>query len=520
MVNATEAQSVSFDDLPLAPQMKDILRAYKFVTPTPIQVKAIPPAMQGDDVIGIAQTGTGKTLAFGLPMIERLARHKGRGLVILPTRELALQVEEELNKLGSKLGMKTVVLIGGANMGKQIRDLKSKPHVIVCTPGRLIDHMEQRTVKLDEVKILVLDEADRMLDMGFAPQLNKILATVPKERQTLLFSATMPQDIVTIANKYMKTPLRIEVAQQGTASERVTQELIIVHKAEKLALLKSILGEYKGTILVFSRTKHGAKKICAAIKVMGHTSAELHANKSLSQRREALEGFKIGRYRVLVATDIAARGIDVKGIELVVNYDLPDASEDYVHRIGRTGRAGKEGKAISFATPDQLGDVRSIERLIRMKLPVTKRTGLTRIEFPVVADDRYTARPFSGPRGGSRAGSGSSAIKPYSKFRAQGSSSPRPAARAPYAGKSYPVPAPSAFGAPKVATTSEYSTPASRTFAPASTSTRPLFKKDGFKGRSGAKGKPRGFRKYEPAERFDKDDAAPATGQYSFKTTI
>ena len=357
--------------------------------------------------------------------------------------------------------------------------------------------------------------------MGFAPQLARIMTAVPKERQTLLFSATMPQDIVTIANKHMKTPVRIEVAQQGTASERVSQELIIVNKAEKLSLLKTILDEYKGTILVFSRTKHGAKKICAAIKVMGHTSAELHANKSLSQRREALEGFKIGRYRVLVATDIAARGIDVKGIELVINYDLPDASEDYVHRIGRTGRAGREGRAISFATPDQTTDVRSIERLIRMKLPVSKRTGLTRLEFPAGSDDRYpshSARPFSGPRGtGSRAGSDSSAIKPYSKFRAQGSSSSRPAARAPYVGKSYPLPAPSAFGAPKVATTSsEYSTPAPR---PA-TSSRPPFKRDGFK-KPGAKGKARGFRKYEPAERFDSDsDKGPATGQYSFKTTI
>lgn len=502
MVNATEAQGVSFDDLPLAPQMKDILRALKFVTATPIQVKAIPVAMQGGDVIGIAQTGTGKTLAFGLPMIERLARNKGRGLVILPTRELALQVEEELRKFGGKIGMKSVVLIGGANMGKQIRDLKAKPHVIICTPGRLIDHMEQRTVNLSDVKILVLDEADRMLDMGFAPQLNKILATVPLDRQTLLFSATMPQDIVTIANKYMKTPVRIEVAQQGTASERVSQELIIVHKMEKLSLLKTILDEYKGTILVFSRTKHGAKKICAAVKVMGHTSAELHANKSLSQRREALDGFKMGKYRVLVATDIAARGIDVKGIELVINYDLPDASEDYVHRIGRTGRAGKEGKAISFATPDQTTDVRSIERLIRMKLPVSKRTGLTRIEFPAGSDDRYpshTVRPNSRPS------------TPYNKFRAQGSSS-RPA----YTGKSYPAPTPSAFGTPKVATTSEYSTPAPR---PA-TSSRPPFKRDGFK-KPGGKGKARGFRKYEPAERFDSDsDNGPATGQYSFKTTI
>jgi ATP-dependent RNA helicase RhlE len=402
--------------------------------------------------------------------------------VILPTRELALQVEEELRKIGGKIGMKTVVLIGGANMGKQIRDLKAKPHVIIATPGRLIDHMEQKTVKLDEVKILVLDEADRMLDMGFAPQLNRILSSVPTERQTLLFSATMPQDIVTIATKHMKTPVRVEVAQQGTASERVSQELIITEKSNKLSLLSALLKEYAGTVLVFSRTKHGATKICLAVKKMGHTSAELHANRSLSQRREALDGFKMGKYRVLIATDIAARGIDVKGIELVINYDLPDASEDYVHRIGRTGRAGQEGKAISFATPDQMQDVRSIERLIRMKLPVGKRTNLPRVDFPM-----SSAPAPVRPMGGSN---------PYRKFRSQGDR---------------PAPRPS-YGTPKPA--------AAHSTAPQTAGSRPPFKRDGFKKPAGGKGKARGFRKYEPAERFDADDSGPATGQYAFRTTL
>ncbi|MFA5946175.1 MAG: DEAD/DEAH box helicase [Patescibacteria group bacterium] len=504
MVNASEAQSVSFDDLPLAPQIKEILAALKFVTATPIQAKAIPVAMAGTDVIGIAQTGTGKTLAFGVPMIERLARHKGRGLVILPTRELALQVEEELHKIGGKIGMKTVVLIGGANMGKQIRDLKAKPHVIVATPGRLIDHMEQKTVRLDEVKILVLDEADRMLDMGFAPQLNKILMTVPKERQTLLFSATMPQDIVSIATKHMKTPVRVEVAQQGTAAERVTQELIMTEKVNKLSLLAALLKEYAGTVLVFSRTKHGATKICTAVKKMGHTAAELHANRSLSQRREALDGFKIGKYRVLIATDIAARGIDVKGIELVINYDLPDASEDYVHRIGRTGRAGKEGKAISFATPDQMQDIRSIERLIRMKLPVSRRTNLPRVDFPA-----STYAP-SAP---------TSSRPPYRKFgSSQGGERSAPRSR-PFGAKRF---APDQGGVSSPAFVQGKTTPTvAQSTAPRTEGSRPPFKRDGFK-KSGPGGKkPRGFRKYEPAARFDEDsDKGPSTGQYSFKTTI
>jgi ATP-dependent RNA helicase RhlE len=380
----TQRQGGGFDGLGIAPGLLAALDHLKFSTPTPIQAKSIPAAIEGKDLIGIAQTGTGKTLAFGIPMIQRLAQVKGRGLVILPTRELALQVEEHLHKIGRGLGLRTAVLIGGASMNVQLQELRKNPHIVIATPGRLIDHLNQRTIDLRDVKILVLDEADRMLDMGFAPQINKILVAVPRERQTMLFSATMPDSIVKMASKYMKLPLRIEVARAGTAAERVEQEIFFVSKEEKPRLLDKLLAEYHGSVLVFSRTKFGAKKIARSVNIMGHRAAEIHSNRSLNQRREALDGFKSGKYRVLVATDIAARGIDVTGIELVINYDLPDNAEDYVHRIGRTGRAGHAGRAVSFAAPDQRNEVRDIERLIRLNLPVSKLVELPPARKPVV----------------------------------------------------------------------------------------------------------------------------------------
>ena len=389
-----------FYGLGIAPKLLEALERQKITTPTPIQEKAIPSALEGKDLMGIAQTGTGKTLAFGIPMIQRLARVKGRGLVILPTRELALQVDEEFQKIARHIGLRTAVLIGGQSMQPQKSALSRKPHVIIATPGRLIDHLEQRTLKLDDIRVLVLDEADRMLDMGFEPQIKRILAAVPptSERQTLLFSATMPPEITNIAKKYMALPLRVEIARAGTASETVAQELFVVHKNDKLRLLDKVLQETHGTVLVFSRTKHGAKKIMIAVKRMGHAAAEIHSNRSLAQRREALEGFKRGKYRVLIATDIAARGIDVKGIELVVNFDLPDAAENYVHRIGRTGRAGLVGRAISFATPEQSSDVRAIERLTRVAIPRGNHG-----ELPPARAGAPAGREFDDyPRGGSR----------------------------------------------------------------------------------------------------------------------
>ncbi|MBF0492283.1 MAG: DEAD/DEAH box helicase [Deltaproteobacteria bacterium] len=358
----------AFSSLGISPRILKILEELKFKIPTPIQHQSIPTGIEGKDIIGIAQTGTGKTLAFGIPMLHRLQSIVGRGLILLPTRELALQVEETLEKMGRSLAIGTAVLIGGESFNKQVLALQKKPQIIIATPGRLLDHLQQRTIKLDDIKILVLDEADRMLDMGFAPQINQILKTVPKQRQTLLFSATMPAAIVKIAATYMALPVRIEVAPSGTAAEQVEQEIIIVNKDLKLALLATILHKSEGTALVFSRTKHGAKKICRDLNFIGYSAAEIHSNRSLNQRKEALEGFKTGRYRILVATDIAARGIDVHNIGMVINFDLPDQSEDYVHRIGRTGRAGREGRAISFATPDQRADIREIEKLIRKTL--------------------------------------------------------------------------------------------------------------------------------------------------------
>src|SRR3989344_1589524 len=369
----TPIQSTSgFQGLGLAPKLLEILHNNGFKIPTPIQQQAIPVAVLGKDIMGIAQTGTGKTLAFGLPMLQTIAKTKTLGLVVLPTRELALQVNEALENIGKSFGLKTAVLIGGESMHKQLMNLRRHPHIIIATPGRLIDHLEQKTARLDKVGILVLDEADRMLDMGFAPQLKQIMARVPAVRQTMLFSATMPAEIIHIAATFMKLPVRVEVAPAGTVANKVTQEIIFVEKHGKLEQLKKILTEYSGSTLIFCRTKFGAKKIAFAIRNLAHSASEIHSNRSLNQRIEALQGFKVGKYRVLVATDIAARGIDVTGIELVINFDLPEAPSDYVHRIGRTGRAGLEGHAISFATPDQRRDVRDIERLIRATLPLSK----------------------------------------------------------------------------------------------------------------------------------------------------
>jgi ATP-dependent RNA helicase RhlE len=381
-----QSETLSFYGLGIAPKILELIDRMKFKVPTPIQHKAIPVAIEGKDIIGIAQTGTGKTLAFGIPMVQRLAQSSARGLVLVPTRELALQVEETIQKLGPALGLRTVALIGGASMFNQLQILRRHPRVIIATPGRLLDHLGQKSLRLNDVNILVLDEADRMLDMGFMPQIEKVLEYLPKERQTMLFSATIPEKIIRIASRHMKLPVSVEIAPSGTAAKNVTHELFIIKKEEKSQLLLKLLEQYRGTVLIFSRTKRGAARITRGLRSLYHNAAEIHSDRSLSQRREALEGFKTGKYRILVATDIAARGIDVKGIELVVNYDLPDDSENYIHRIGRTGRMEHEGRAISFATPDQRGDVRNIEGVMKKTLPIVKHPEFKASEFeaPVV----------------------------------------------------------------------------------------------------------------------------------------
>ena len=366
--NTIPTPPTDFRMLGIAPAMLKILDQKGISAPTPIQHQTIPAALNGKDIVGIAQTGTGKTFAFGLPMLQRLAAGTGKGLVLVPTRELAYQAEDSLAPYASAVGIRMAVFVGGSPMHLQLKMLKNNPRILIATPGRLNDHLERRTVTLKEVDVLVLDEADRMLDMGFKPQINLILKHVPRQRQTLLFSATMPQEIFSLATREMQLPLRIEVAPSGTAAAKIEQELIIVRQEHKSMLLMSLMKEIRGSVLIFSRTKHGAKKIRRALDAAGHRAAEIHANRSLGQRREALEGFKRGKYRILVATDIAARGIDVNDIAVVINYDLPNDPLDYIHRIGRTGRAGRSGNAISFALPGQARDIRNIEKLLSATL--------------------------------------------------------------------------------------------------------------------------------------------------------
>jgi ATP-dependent RNA helicase RhlE len=391
---------MTFGGLGIAPKILDVLSRLGFKTPTSIQHKAIPAAIEGKDIIGIAQTGTGKTLAFGIPLIQQILKAgKGKGLIILPTRELALQINESMQKIGRGFGIRTAVLIGGAPIYNQKRAIRENPHIIIGTPGRIIDHLEQKTLRLHDVTILVLDEADRMFDMGFAPQINKILKVVPRDRQTMLFSATIPDGVVKIASNHMKLPVRVEIARSGTTAENVEHELFVVKKDQKFPLLRKLLEEYKGSVLIFLRIKFSARRICDYLRNIGISAAEIHSNRSLGQRREALDGFKLGRYRVLVATDIASRGIDVKGIELVINFDLPENPEDYVHRIGRTGRAGMAGKAISFALPDQGSKVREIERLTRLYLPISKLPDLpSNLNQPSSTFNKFNRSNYSSHR--------------------------------------------------------------------------------------------------------------------------
>ncbi len=388
MNNIKQKEDISFDGLGIAPRLLGILADLGYQVPTPIQSQAIPVALEGKDIVGVAQTGTGKTLAFGIPMLQLLATQKGVGLILLPTRELAMQVNESLKVIGKKIGLRTTVLIGGEPIVKQLKSLKRKPHIIIATPGRLTDHANRKTLSLKNVRVLVLDEADMMLDMGFLPQIKTILRLVPKQRQTMLFSATMPNPIIKIASEYMISPTRIEVAPTGTSAENVDQEVIVVEKAYKIDYLIDILGKTKGPVLIFMSTRYAVIDLTKELKKFQFTVAEIHSDRSLGQRKEALEGFKLGKYRILIATDIAARGIDVKEIELVVNYDLPEKTEDYVHRIGRTARAGKSGKAISFVMPSQIRILRQIERLINKTIKTNKTEEELRAIVLTTPDER------------------------------------------------------------------------------------------------------------------------------------
>jgi ATP-dependent RNA helicase RhlE len=357
---------MQFQELGLSQKALGALERAGFEAPTPVQAQAIPPALQGKDVIGSAATGTGKTLAFALPILERLeGKHGTRALILAPTRELALQIGAELERFGHGRHVRSAVVIGGVGMNPQIQAFQRGVEVIVATPGRLNDHLDQGTARLDQIEILVLDEADRMLDMGFLPQLRRILQHLPKKRQSLLFSATMAGEVQEFAREHLQHPVRVEVARSGATAERAEQQVFLVGEEEKVALLLALLGQDELSTLVFTRTKRRADRVGKALARGGHQVAVIHADRSQAQRRHALEGFRAGKYRVLVATDIAARGIDVAEIGHVINFDLPHVPEDYVHRIGRTARAEASGRASSFASPEEHDLLRGIEKFTR-----------------------------------------------------------------------------------------------------------------------------------------------------------
>ncbi|MEW6430249.1 MAG: DEAD/DEAH box helicase [Myxococcota bacterium] len=365
----SRAAPSEFAVLGLSPTSLEVLSQVGYEKPTPIQRRAIPPALEGKDVIGCAATGTGKTAAFVLPLVERLAGKPGlTALVLAPTRELALQIAEHAVRFGKAHHLEVATVIGGVGMQPQVDALRHS-NFVIATPGRLVDHLQQGTVKLDGVQALVLDEADRMLDMGFQPQLTRILARVPKKRQTLLFSATMAGEVADFAKAHLHHPVRVDVAPSGTTAAKATQCVFEVPQGEKTSLLLALLARGEESTLVFTRTRRRADKLMKALKREGHQVERIHADRSQAQRKDALDGFKSGRYRVLVATDIAARGIDVADIGHVVNYDLPHIAEDYVHRVGRTARASASGHASAFCAPEEAPLLKEIEKLIRAKVP-------------------------------------------------------------------------------------------------------------------------------------------------------
>ena len=371
---------MQFEELNLIEPLLRAVHAEGYTEPTPIQVQAIPHVLAGKDIIGCAQTGTGKTAAFALPILQRLVaqqrsneRRVTKVLVLSPTRELASQISDSFAAYGKNTGLKSMVIFGGVGQQPQTDGWRRGVDILVATPGRLLDLMQQRIIRLDTIEVFVLDEADRMLDMGFIHDVRKIIAVLPKKRQTLLFSATMPQDIQDLADSILINPVRVEVTPQATTVDKVDQSVFFVNKQDKRALLEHLLTDRERAIkrvLVFTRTKHGANKLAEQLERANIQAEAIHGNKSQTARERALANFKSGRTRVLVATDIAARGIDVDDVTHVINYDLPNEPESYVHRIGRTARAGASGTAYSFCDAEEREYLRDIEKLIRMRVPV------------------------------------------------------------------------------------------------------------------------------------------------------
>ena len=365
---------MNFSDLQIENKLKKSIELADFKTPTPIQSKSIPISLMGKDILGTAQTGTGKTLAFTIPMINKLILDKNAmALIICPTRELASQVMQTVLKLNVReIGIGNALLIGGEGMQKQLKKLKKRARIIVGTPGRINDHLKRQSLNLSKVSYLVLDETDRMLDMGFTPQIELILKFIPKQHQTLLFSATLPNNILRISEKYLNNPERIAVGSLSTPIEKIKQETFQITQDKKYHELINQLVERNGSILVFVKTKHGADKIVKRLKYDGHSADAIHGNLRQSKRERVINNFRNGKSRILIATDVAARGLDIPLIQHVINYDLPQVPEDYIHRIGRTGRAGKEGSALTFLTPSDRSMWNSISRLINPDFKILK----------------------------------------------------------------------------------------------------------------------------------------------------
>ena len=391
-----------FSGLELAQPILRAIAEEGYTTPTPIQDKSIPPLLQGRDLLGVAQTGTGKTAAFALPLLHRLAaaaqqaqRNKPRALILAPTRELAGQINDSFKTYGRHLGLRSAVIFGGVSARPQMQTMARGVHVLVATPGRLLDLMNQGQVRLDAVEYFILDEADRMLDMGFIRDVKKIIAALPARRQTGLFSATMPKSVQSLADGLLHNPVRVEVAPAATTAEKVEQQVLFVAKDKKRALLSELLKNSDiARVLVFTRTKHGANRVAKHLQQNGIEADAIHGNKTQNARQRALKGFREGSIRALVATDIAARGIDVDGVTHVINFELPNEPESYVHRIGRTARAGAGGSAISFCDHEERAYLRDIEKTIRQSVTVNE-------------DHPYHAAEIASAAGGENRGSSS-----------------------------------------------------------------------------------------------------------------
>ncbi|NNE52087.1 MAG: DEAD/DEAH box helicase [Sulfitobacter sp.] len=403
-----------FDMMDLPPKLVARLKEMGIKDPTPIQKQAIPHALNGRDVMGLAQTGTGKTAAFGVPLVAQMLENPRkpsprsvRALVLAPTRELAQQIMEHLKGYCQGTPLKAQMVVGGQNINPQIKRLERGVDMLVATPGRLLDLMDRRAVRLDETTFLVLDEADQMLDMGFIHDLRKISSVIPKERQTMLFSATMPKLMNEIANSYLNRPIRVEVSPPGKAADKVRQEVHFIAKAEKTSLLIELLEQHKGErALVFGRTKHGSEKLMKTLVKAGFDAASIHGNKSQGQRDRAIAGFKSGDITVLVATDVAARGLDIPDVQYVYNYELPNVPDQYVHRIGRTARAGKDGAAVAFCAPDEMDDLKAIQKVMKLSIPVASGRAWESHEIPDAPKKGGRGRGRGGRPGGAPRGAG------------------------------------------------------------------------------------------------------------------